>query len=51
MDNLKKKGKWNWITILPVLSCLGAIVFDLILPDTPQLINVASAWYIWMKKI
>ena len=44
MDNLKKKGKWNWITILPVLSCLGAIVFDLILPDTPQLINVASAY-------
>ena len=29
---------------MPVLSCLGAIVFDLILPDTPQLINVASAY-------
>lgn len=43
MDKLKK-NKWNWITLLPVLACLFAMVLDLFLPDTAELVNVSAAY-------
>ena len=46
MDNVseKKRTKWEWRLILPIISCILAIFFDVFFRDVDVLVNVEAGY-------